>query len=78
MNIQCAMRKPTIVALNGPARGAGMTLAITSDVILAADDVDVGYPEIDVSVLPAIHYQQLVPTDDLGNPVPGAEAISDR
>ena len=45
MNIQYAMTKPTIAAIHGPARGAGMTLGITSDVILAADDVDLGYPE---------------------------------
>ena len=59
MDIQYVMSKPTIVAINGPARGAGMTLAITSDVILAADDIDVGYPEIDVGVIPAIHYVHL-------------------
>jgi enoyl-CoA hydratase/carnithine racemase len=59
MNIQYAMTKPTIVAINGPTRGAGMTLGITSDVILAADDVDLGYPEIDVGVIPAIHYVHL-------------------
>jgi enoyl-CoA hydratase/carnithine racemase len=53
------MTKPTIAALNGPARGAGMTLAISSDVILAADDIDLGYPEIDVGVIPAIHYVHL-------------------
>ena len=59
MNIQYVMTKPTIVAINGPARGAGMTLSITSDVILAAGDVDLGYPEIDVGVIPAIHYVHL-------------------
>jgi enoyl-CoA hydratase len=59
MDIQYVMTKPTIVALNGPARGAGMTLAITSDMILAADDIDLGYPEIDVGVIPAIHYVHL-------------------
>ena len=59
MNIQYVMTKPTIVAINGPARGAGMTLSITSDVILAADDIDLGYPEIDVGVIPAIHYVHL-------------------
>jgi enoyl-CoA hydratase/carnithine racemase len=36
-----------------------MTLGITSDVILAADDVDLGYPEIDVGIIPAIHYVHL-------------------
>ena len=59
MDIQYAMSKPTIVAINGPARGAGMTLAITSDVIVAADDIDLGYPEIDIGLIPAIHYMHL-------------------
>jgi len=59
MDIQYAMSKPTIVAINGPARGAGMTLSITSDVIVAADDIDLGYPEIDIGLIPAIHYTHL-------------------
>lgn len=59
MNIQYAMTKPTVVAINGAARGAGMTLGITSDVIIAADDIDLGYPEIDVGLIPAIHLVHL-------------------
>lgn len=59
MDIQYVLTKPVIVAVNGPARGAGMTLSITSDMILAADDIDLGYPEIDVGVIPAIHYVHL-------------------
>jgi enoyl-CoA hydratase/carnithine racemase len=59
MDIQYAMTKPTVVAINGAARGAGMTLGITSDVIIAADDVDLGYPEIDVGLIPAIHLVHL-------------------
>jgi enoyl-CoA hydratase/carnithine racemase len=59
MDIQYVMTKPTITAVNGPARGAGMTLSITGDVILAAEDIDLGYPEIDVGVIPAIHYVHL-------------------
>ena len=59
MDIQYALSKPTIAAVNGPARGAGMTLAITCDVVVAADDIDLGYPEIDVGVIPAIHYAHL-------------------
>ena len=59
MDIQYAMTKPTVVAINGAARGAGMTLGITSDVIIAADDVDLGYPEIDVGLIPAIHFVHL-------------------
>jgi enoyl-CoA hydratase len=51
MDIQYVMTKPTIAVVNGPARDAGMTLSITCDMILAADDIDLGYPEIDVGVI---------------------------
>jgi enoyl-CoA hydratase len=85
MDIQYAMKKPTIAAVNGPARGAGMTLSITSDIIVAADDIDLGYPEIDVGLIPAIHYVHLPrqisrhKTFELlfgGKPIPEAEAES--
>jgi enoyl-CoA hydratase len=59
MDIQYRLTKPTIAAVNGPARGAGMTLSITCDMILAADDIDLGYPEIDIGLIPAIHYAHL-------------------
>lgn len=59
MNIQYEMTKPTIAVVNGPARGAGMTISITSDMVYAADDIDLGYPEIDVGVIPAIHFVHL-------------------
>ena len=36
-----------------------MTLSITNDMIYAADDIDLGYPEIDVGLIPAIHYVHL-------------------
>ncbi len=59
LDIQYSMRKPTIAAINGPARGAGMTLSISCDLILASDDIDLGYPEVDIGLLPAIHYVHL-------------------
>jgi enoyl-CoA hydratase len=59
LDIQYRLRKPTIAVVNGRARGAGMTLSITCDMILAADDVDLGYPEIDVGLIPAIHFVHL-------------------
>ena len=59
MNIQYALTKPSIAVINGPARGAGMTLSITSDIMVAADDIDLGYPEIDIGLIPAIHYAHL-------------------
>lgn len=59
MDIQYRLTKPTIAVVNGPARGAGMTLSVTCDMIVAADDIDLGYPEIDVGLIPAIHYVHL-------------------
>lgn len=59
MDIQYRLTKPSIAVINGPARGAGMTLAINCDMTVAADDIDLGYPEIDVGVIPAIHYAHL-------------------
>jgi len=59
MDIQYRMSKPTIAVVNGPARGAGMTLSITCDMCVAADDIDLGYPEIDIGLIPAIHYVHL-------------------
>jgi enoyl-CoA hydratase/carnithine racemase len=59
LDIQFKLRKPTIAVINGPARGAGMTLSITCDMLIAADDVDLGYPEIDIGLVPAIHFVHL-------------------
>ncbi len=85
MDIQYRMAKPTIAAVNGPARGAGMTLSITCDAILAADDIDLGYPEIDIGLIPAIHYVHLPAQIGRhkafellfgGEPIPAAEAAA--
>lgn len=56
---QYGMGKPTIAVVNGAARGGGMTLAISCDVILASDAATFGYPEIDLGLLPAIHFTHL-------------------
>lgn len=57
--VQAGLGKPSIAAITGAARGAGMSIAITCDVMLAADDATFGYPELDVGLLPAIHYTHL-------------------
>jgi len=57
--VQAGLGKPSIAAITGAARGAGMSIAITCDVMLAADDATFGYPEMDVGLLPAIHYTHL-------------------
>jgi enoyl-CoA hydratase/carnithine racemase len=56
---QYALGKPSIAAVGGAARGGGMTLAISCDVIVAAAAASFGYPEIDIGVPPAIHFAHL-------------------
>lgn len=56
---QRALGKPSIAAVGGAARGGGVTLAISCDVIIAANSASFGYPEIDIGVLPAIHFAHL-------------------
>jgi enoyl-CoA hydratase/carnithine racemase len=56
---QYNMGKPTIAAINGAARGGGMTLAISCDMIIASTNSSFGYPEINLGLLPAIHFNHL-------------------
>jgi enoyl-CoA hydratase len=56
---QYELGKPSIAAVAGAARGGGMTMAISCDVLVAGKSATFGYPEIDVGVIPAIHYSHL-------------------
>jgi enoyl-CoA hydratase/carnithine racemase len=47
--VEC--RKPVIAALNGPALGAGLALAASCDMLVAAEEACLGLPEIDVGLL---------------------------
>lgn len=58
-DIQFNLGKPSIAAISGAARGGGMSLAISCDMIVAADNASFGYPEIEIGLLPAIHYTHL-------------------
>ena len=58
-DLQYRMGKPTIAAVDGPVRAGGMTIAISCDMIIAGDGSTYGYPEIDVGLIPAIHFVQL-------------------
>ena len=58
-DVQYRMGKPTIAAVDGPARAGGMTIAISCDMIIAGEAATFGYPEIDVGLIPALHFVQL-------------------
>jgi enoyl-CoA hydratase/carnithine racemase len=58
-DVQFDLGKPSIAAVSGTARGGGMTLAISCDLIVAARSATFGYPEIDIGLIPAIHYAHL-------------------
>src|SRR4029450_2666072 len=51
---QYRMGKPTIAAVDGAVSGA-MSFAL----VIAGDACTLGYPEIDVGLIPAIHFVQL-------------------
>lgn len=51
--------KPVIAAVNGHARAAGVTWAVSTDIVIAAEEAHMGYPEIDVGLLPAMHVVHL-------------------
>ncbi len=80
------LRKPTISAVNGPARGAGAEMALNCDFIFMADSASVAFPETSLGTfvgggttyhLPAIVGQvkakELVYT---GRKLDGKEAVS--
>src|SRR5262249_38947991 len=56
---QYNLGRPSIAAVSGSARGGGMTLAISCDVLLAGQSASFGYPEIDLGLVPAIHFVHL-------------------
>jgi len=58
-DLQYRMKKPTIAALTGPARAAGVTLAVSCDVLIASDTATFGYPEINIGLIPAMHFVHL-------------------
>lgn len=56
---QRRLGKPSVAVVNGAARGGGMTLAVSCDMLVAGESASFGYPEIDVGVMPAIHFTLL-------------------
>jgi enoyl-CoA hydratase len=58
-DIQYRLGKASIAAIDGAARAGGMTIAVSSDTIIAGEKATFGYPEIDVGLIPALHFVQL-------------------
>ena len=58
-DVQRTLGKPSIAAVDGAARGGGMTLAISCDMIIAGAGASFGYPEINLALPPAIHFAHL-------------------
>jgi enoyl-CoA hydratase len=56
---QYRLGKPSIAAMTGPARAAGVTLAVSCDLLVISDEASIGYPEIDVGLIPAMHFVHL-------------------
>jgi enoyl-CoA hydratase len=58
-DVQYRLGKPSIAAIDGAARAGGMTVAVSCDMIIAGEKATFGYPEIDVGLIPALHFVQL-------------------
>jgi enoyl-CoA hydratase/carnithine racemase len=56
---QYRMGKPTIAAVNAAAMAAGVTWAVSCDIIIASEEAMFGYPEINVGLIPAMHVVHL-------------------
>ena len=56
---QYRLGKPTIAAVNATAMAAGVTWAVSCDMIIASEDARFGYPEINVGLIPAMHVVHL-------------------
>jgi enoyl-CoA hydratase len=80
-----AFDRPTIAAINGPALGGGLELALTCDFRIMAEEAVVGVPEIKIGVLPGGGGTQRLPKMlppaiakqmiYLGEPMKAAEAL---
>ena len=56
---QYRLGKPSIAVVEGAARAGGMTIAISCDMVIAGEKASFGYPEINVGLIPALHFVQL-------------------
>lgn len=54
-DVQNELGKPSIAAVRGAARGGGISIAISCDMIVAGETSSFSYSEIHVGLIPAIH-----------------------
>jgi len=55
------LEMPTIAAVNGFALGGGLELAVSCDIILAADTAKFGMPEVGLGIMPGFSGTQRLP-----------------
>jgi enoyl-CoA hydratase/carnithine racemase len=58
-DMQYRLGKPSIAAVKGAARAGGMTVAVSCNMVIAGEGATFGYPEINVGLIPALHYVHL-------------------
>ena len=56
-----ALRQPVIAVLNGFTLGGGLELALAADMRLAADGIELGFPEVSIATLPGWGGTQRLP-----------------
>lgn len=54
-DVQNELGKPSVAAVRGSARGGGISIAISCDMIVAGETSSFSYSEIHVGLIPAIH-----------------------
>lgn len=47
-----ALRQPVIAVLNGYTLGGGLELALAADIRIAADSIQLGFPEVSIATIP--------------------------
>lgn len=76
-----ACRAVTVAALHGRAEGAGLSLAARCDIVVAADDARLSFPEIPHGIPPTIvlsHYRYVLPNHLLGDLIFTGREVSGR
>ena len=58
-DVQYRLGKPSIAVVEGAARAGGMTIAVSCNMVIAGENASFGYPEINVGLIPALHFVHL-------------------